>query len=401
MTRPLFSALPIVLLALAGTPAAAQTVPDFQLPPPTPTPTATAQGPIDPDNPVAQRPRVIATPTPTPSRTPSQDASPTPTATPAPTPSATRAPAPTLPQPSPAARSPAQARATGEPAETAATTAPASTQPAAEATSDTAGPLDEFTAPAPLPTPDSASQVEEEPGEGGIEWWMAVLALLVAGGIGFALFRRRAGAAQAQPAEIERPRVDRAAAQPRPEPAADPVPEPARPRPAAKLATPAAPRQRVELAADALRVVRSFANITLAYRFEIANRGAVPVEGLRITGDLVSAHGGVPVDQQLAEPTAELPLLHELATLAPGEVRECQGEIRLPLQAVRPIWQGKAPLMVPLLRLILVGEGIAPYAHTLVVGRRPDPVVGAARLQPFRLDEQAQTYRDVATRALG
>ncbi|QWC56167.1 hypothetical protein F7D01_02835 [Erythrobacter sp. 3-20A1M] len=391
MIRPASIRLSILLLTVASAPAAAQSVPDFRLPPQE-TPTPHVQGPVDPDNPVPAQPRVIRTPTPSASPTPRATAIPTPNPTAAPTRGTPqRQPTIVLPDTVPSA-TPVR-RSEAAPARVAPSPT-GSAAPETGATQEPAGPLSDFTSPA-LPPPgtdkDTAAAAQPTEPDGGLEWWMVALAVLIAAGIGFAIFRgrRHSHGSTVEAPVIERPRVDRTAAPA----AATNTPASAEPGPVGGSV-----QHRLELTADALRVVRSFANVTLAYRFAIANRGSAPVTHLRIAGDLASAHGSAPVDRQLADASAAFPLLHEVESLAPGEEHEFKGEVRLPLQSVQPIWQGKAPLIVPLLRLVLSADEIAPAPHTLVVGRRPaEP---GARLQPFRLDEQVQTYRDVATRAL-
>lgn len=354
-------------LAIAAPAAAQSSAPGgFRLPTPSPTPTANPdiQGPVDPDQPILTRPRA---PTPTPR--------PAATASPAPTPTATvaRAPAPrsaaTPARTAPTIRDPAPARP--RPGDL------PSPEPAAQATA----------APLPLPTVAApASTASEAPVEedGGFPWAWTLLGLvgLAAGAAGFAFLRKRREEHADTPV-IEPPLARRAA-------------PPA--LPAAKDGAPLAPVVPLMIEAQALKLSRSIMFATLSYELRLANRGPTPLGDIRLGGDLVTAHSRVPVDQQLADPAQPLEVIQRVASLAPGESVVLAGDLKLPVQHIRPIPQGKAILYVPLLRLRIEAEGLMPFARTFVVGRRPAAPGG--KLQPFRLDETPQTYRSIAQRAL-
>ena len=74
------------------------------------------------------------------------------------------------------------------------------------------------------------------------------------------------------------------------------------------------------------------------------------------------------------------------------------GELRLPVNQIRPIPHGKAVVYVPLLRVRAEAREIAATARTFVIGMRSS--AASERLQPFRLDEIPQTYNAVTQRAL-
>ena len=84
----------------------------------------------------------------------------------------------------------------------------------------------------------------------------------------------------------------------------------------------------------------------------------------------------------MAAPETELPLLHEVPSLAPGETVELKGELRLPLARGMPIRQGAAVVFVPLARFRAGAAGGEPRCFTVVVGQ-PSP---RGALQPHRLD---------------
>ncbi|QYU70490.1 amidohydrolase family protein [Leptolyngbya sp. 15MV] len=181
-----------------------------------------------------------------------------------------------------------------------------------------------------------------------------------------------------------------AATPPAPRPTSAPAPTPA-PRPRA-TATP--------LALDAMPVQlsRSMMNATFAYRLTLANRGETAVENVAIGADLITAHSSVPMEQQISRSDIPLPEMGRIGSIAPGEQVEVEGELRLPLSAIRTVHQGKAQLYVPLLRVRASAPGVEASARTFVVGTLPPE--GGRKLQPFRLDEMPQTYRSIGTMAL-
>lgn len=361
----------LVALIAAASPAAAQSVQDFRLPPePTPTPTTQVEGPVDREGPVIIAPRVIPTGTATPT--------PRPTAAPTPAPTAARStstPRP-LPTQSPMAQRPPAVEAPGQ-----------ATVPSlpAEALPDAATPAIDSTA-TPLPAaPATATAAEEaeqaEEPQSGFDWlwWVLGLAAVAALALVGWFLRQRRTVALSAPA-IERPRV------PTPSPTAPPV---------APVAT-SGPDLRVE--AEAISLGRSFANATLSYSITVSNLGGQPLQNVRIEADMTTAHSSLPVDQQLASTTTELPDLAWIDQLAAGAAKQARGEFRLPVGQIRLIRQGKAALYVPLLRLRIHADGIEPVVRTFVVGQKQGARSG--RLTPFRLDEMAQVYREIALQPL-
>lgn len=365
MIRPT-TALPLIALVMAAplaAPAWAQAARDFQLPPAaTPTPDTRVQGPVDSDAPVIARPRATQTATPTP--TPSATATPTITS-----PAATPARAP-IPQ-----RQPAAPSATAVPS---AATVPSpgvltqTPQPGPVTAETGAAPIE----PLPLPSttgsaaapPGPAIEPGAAPGEPAPAWpWIALggLALVVAGA--FAAWRRR-GANKPVP-NIIAPVVPAAAA----------------------------PGESLAISVEAVRLDRSVLNATVGYRVTIRNRTAQALSGIAIEADLVSASRERTAEQQIATPTQALTPRHAVERLAPGQSMRFEGQARLPLSEASAIWQGRAALLVPLLRVRATAASTTPVATTLVIGTRDG---SAARPQPFRLDEPPRSYAPLAQRVL-
>lgn len=363
-----------LLLSAAAAPLAAQSG-TFELPPnPTPTADPNVQGPVDPDRPILTRPRA---PTPTPTPTPAPRATPAPT--PTPTAAATREPGTRF---TPAAPTTREARPEND--FTPATRAQPPVLPEDLSAENQSGgdpaadPLPQLPAAAPA----TAAAADEE--TGGFPWMWALLGLLgflAAGAAAFFVLRKREEA-WAEPAPIEPPLARRAFSPPATS-AGD---------------APLAPVVPLMVEAQALTLSRSMMYATLAYELRLKNRGPAPLTDIRLGGDLVTAHSRVPVDQQLADPAVPLEIIQRVDELGAGEHTVLKGEMRLPVSEIRLIPQGSAALYVPLLRLRIEAEGLAPFARTFVVGMRPQAPGG--KLQPFRLDDMPQTYRQIAQRAL-
>jgi len=358
-------------LAMAGAPLAAQTAPPggFRLPTPSPTPTD-IQGPVDPDAPILTRPRDTA-PTPTPTPRPAPAPTPTPTARPVATPTPRPVASPSNSSLPPRFTPPAEAIEADANAVTEGASAYPSSAPGAQ------------TPPPTIPTASaSATPMTPTESEGTPGWLYALGGLLVLGGAGAALYwRRRTNAADERVPEIAPPPV---AAKP-------PVPTVAEPPLAA-----AGPQLTIE--ARALRLSRSMVYATLSYEVLVTNRGGRPLRNVRLGADLVTAHARIPTNQQLADPLVPLAPVRTIEQLDPGQSVQVSGELRLPVNEIRPIPHGKAVVYVPLLRVRGEAEGQAPVARTFVVGMRPGGV--SERLQPFRLDEMPQTYHGVSQHAL-
>lgn len=137
-------------------------------------------------------------------------------------------------------------------------------------------------------------------------------------------------------------------------------------------------------------------NATLAYRFELANRGATPITGLAIGADMIAAHASMSREEQLAGPEAGNGVpAKRIERLEPGETQVVEGEFRLPFPQIVPIRQGNAALLLPLARFRVEAEGAQPLVRTFVVGQ---PGQGSG-LQPFRLDQGPRVYPRLAQHA--
>ncbi|MBX7541151.1 hypothetical protein [Qipengyuania sphaerica] len=357
--------LPLIALVLAA--PAGLAAQDFQLPPnPTPTASPRAQGPVDTEGSnVPAVPRVIATPTPTPTARPAT-VQPIPTATPTPVPSASATPARAQPssQPTVTPRVQPSALPTGaerlplDPGET----APIVPAPVPSETATRQ--------PAAVPTSTAGETAAQEPAsEEGIDWLWPALGggLLLLLGLGYLISQRRRNA---PPPEIERPVIT--------------------------AGGPVSPSD-ILVKADAIKLTRSLMNATLQYRVSLMNKATRALGNVVVGADIVSAHGGVPVEQQVASANQQLEKRHTFERIAPGQSVRYEGQITIPLSQVRAIRQSNAALFVPLLRLRVDGACEEPLVKTFVVGLGAP---GGGRVTPFRLDEGPRSYEPIAARAL-
>ncbi|KQM19404.1 hypothetical protein ASE49_04000 [Novosphingobium sp. Leaf2] len=337
------------------------------------------QGPVDPQNPVVRPSGAAPEPVPV-------IAAPPPRATPSP-----RRAEPTA---SPSPRATPQTRETptlerSDAPERAETPAP---QPSASATpKPTPSPVAPLPSPAPVatPTPDAASKAQPaQTQSGGLSWWwMIPLAMIIAAGL-MLMLRRRQKASDDDAYAVPDIRPDRPVAPP---PAAPLMPEAVTPPRAAAPAR-SAFSDAVDLQFEPVGLRLSLVYATLQYRITLnANEGFPPS---RLYGDMIGAHGSIPVDEQLAPAIAALRPLRSVDALSGGESKAVTGEVQLPLSAIRAVRQGNASLFVPLVRLCLVPEGgEAGLRRVYTVGVPTD-----AALAPLRLDTGTQELRGLAAR---
>jgi hypothetical protein len=358
-----------LMLAAHAAPAAA--VRDFRLPPsPSQQQPPDRVGPVAPDVPESRMPAPTPTPTPTAVRP----------ATPTPGPAATLAVPPEGSEPAEPRPGPAVRPAPGTRPPEAALPGPATPADSAETSPDAAVPVFEGFPQAPLDAA-SPTAAEAKAASGGA-WWPWLLAALI--GIGAALgaaawlWRRRESAPVAVP-QIERPRL---------------APE-AAPAPPADTDGPAGAAEPLQVALEPLRLSLTLLNATLAYRLELANRGATALTGLSIGADMIAAHASMSREEQLAGPAGGGAVIERIERLEPGESRIVQGEFRVPFSQIVPIRQGSAALLLPLARFRLEADGAAPVVRTFAVGQ-PGPQAG---LQPFRLDQGPRVYPKLIQRA--
>ncbi|MDE8650438.1 hypothetical protein [Novosphingobium album (ex Liu et al. 2023)] len=336
----------------------------YQLPP-APGPTgAPVEGPVDPENPFRTRPGAAPSPTPAPTTAPTLAIPP-----------ATGAPAsPPSTRPRPTASPPAP-RATPTP------TATANPAPA----SASAAPL-----PMPAPAPAPASEVPATQGRDALPWIAAGLAALVLATGGALAFRRRKKRGPARASEAAPPTPSAPAA----------LADPRRRLPAAPAGSPAPDGAfALRLEPESLRLSLVYA--TLRYRLDLAGDGA---DGpLRVVADMIGAHASLDSRAQLAPDPQALDTRHEIPAPAAGETLALNGELRLPIEAIRPIRNGQSQFFVPLARFCVLGPEGHRATRVFTIGQpgaRADEPLGPIRLDGPRLIQTLAAREIEAARRL-
>jgi len=245
--------------------------------------------------------------------------------------------------------------------------------------------------------------------------------LAVAVGV-FALLRRCASPAETEYAEPEYSRPENAEREqkaalpvtspaitspavtglPRPEPAvaasvAKPIAVPHEPASAATPANANRARGQIDFQPVAMRLSLVYA--TLQFRMMLTAGTEFPPG--RVFGDMISAHGSLPQSHQLFPAVEKLALMHTFSRLSPGQTLEVKGEIRLPLNAIRPVQQGGASFMVPLVRVALLGDNEPGLPHlelgcAFTIGL----LTGGPALAPLRLDTGPRDFTGLSGREI-
>lgn len=401
-------------LMATGAAAAPPSVRDFRLPPAeSPDDRPQVQGPVDTEGPVRRAPRVIANDPPAAaSEEPATAASPPRTSRPIPR--STPGTAIRQPQTEPPTREPTQSQRlpTRQPATPTPPPAPAEPRIVAEpatnpiATETSEAPIAErqpnrITTPAAtIPVPDDAAAMANRRTPNWV--WAALLVLIAILGGMYGLWQRRRQAAgyardayapesaAVRPSPLPQNRAPNRIPNSSPELAPQPVATASKPRLASRVP--------VQVKAEAHSLTRSFMNATFVFSLDLRNLGTQPLRGLTVQADLVTAHGKAPLEEQLAGSDSTIAPVTKVDDIAAQQSHRIDSEFRLPVNAIRTIAQGKARLFVPLLRVRIAMEGRQAVVRTFVVGILPPN--GRGKLLPFRLDEMAQTYRDIGLRAL-
>lgn len=187
---------------------------------------------------------------------------------------------------------------------------------------------------------------------------------------------------------------------PKPEPKPEPQAEPET-QPVVRNFGSARPQRWGHLKIDfvAESASSTLINALLSYRVILTNEGGDRLSNLEISGVMAQAEKDVAVsDLGLTHAP-----LHELPALDAGQSVTLQGELRLPLTAIRPISFQSQALFIPLARFAveyLDGDGEKQrQVAAFVVGREYDPP--RQKMAPFRLDLGPGSFSPVGQRVLG
>lgn len=137
---------------------------------------------------------------------------------------------------------------------------------------------------------------------------------------------------------------------------------------------------------------------SISYRLTLRNIGEMPIIGLRIHSDLITAHASKPDDEQLSGPDMSQAETQKIARLDPEQSAILSGNQALILADAQIIHYGTRKMLLPLMRFRLIGAGTPPLIRAFVIGHSaPD----GEKLRPFRLDSGAAQHDDIAAHALG
>ncbi|MEO9463557.1 MAG: hypothetical protein ABJ242_12585 [Marinomonas sp.] len=433
MTMRASSSSIAIIASLVSAPAIAQSANDFQLPPaPAPTNTPAVEGPVDDSGIIPVGPRTTPAPTPTPSPAPAATLpsvlTPTPTPTGSPSsgaPSPPRATSQPVVQPTGSSARPATGRSPAAPTSSRTPNTQRTPQPLPERTlvpleeSDAApneagaipaAPDSEAATNAPsgaasAPTAEAADTATDTASSSAMPdwllWVLGAAAALLALFLGYGWWRRRADAAPAElmaapikPAtegpEEEATETAETIAQSDTAPVAAPVTAPI-----------AAAQPELNLKLEIEKLSRSMMMITLKCRVTLANRADKAARDVTVSADLVSANRGLPMDAQVATPTAFLPEIGEAQRIGPHKTQSFPATITLPVQQLAAFNHGNKPMFVPLVRVRMDTKDAEPEFHTFVVGIAADPTLTAStKLHPVPLDGIPGGYENVRSRRI-
>ncbi|MBH0113995.1 hypothetical protein I5E68_13690 [Novosphingobium sp. YJ-S2-02] len=231
--------------------------------------------------------------------------------------------------------------------------------PAQPPAKEAAAPEPRSAAPATFARAPAATASPPEP-KNEWPWWPAIPAGVVAGlGLAAYVMRKRRAAVSVPEANREahgntsserEPPSSRARATPATLPAA-----PSRPASASETGdVPAPPRASGELAFDPLSLRLSLVYATLRFRLQITAETEIPPA--RLLADMISAHGSLGKEAQLAPAVETLTEIGSISPLARGQSQIVTGELQIPLAAIRPVRDGNGAFMVPLVRLAFLDE---------------------------------------------
>lgn len=136
---------------------------------------------------------------------------------------------------------------------------------------------------------------------------------------------------------------------------------------------------------------------TVQYEFEVANAGTSDLSELQVRADLVSAHSSLGTHEQLAPAPEWLELKHTLMGLAPGETQTLKGEVRVPLNQIRPLVKGSAQFLVPLVRFCILASDGSGVRRVFTAGPS-NP--GSGTIASVRLDAGPRNLRELDAREI-
>lgn len=279
----------------------------------------------------------------------------------------------------------------------------------------TTSPTDPVEQSVPVPADPLTTEAEQSSDQSTLYLGTA-LAIILLGGLGFFLWRRKATANQVVETDEaapppSKPRSEEKSKIPAEEPAPVIAEKPGtsassdgfvttkirKPEPTVQPAPTAKPvSDQLSIEFQAQSASSTLVNAIVGYSIKIENRSGQPLNDLHISGTMIQA------DKNLVETAASSQgqLLHELGDLAAGQSEQASGDIRLPLATFQPIDFQSQKLFVPLVLLrfdYTDSDGNAQMqAVNYLIGTEHVPP--RDKMAPFRLDLGPRNFGDVAHR---
>ncbi len=205
------------------------------------------------------------------------------------------------------------------------------------------------------------------------------------------------------PAEPEKPApissdgfiVSSLSTAPEPAPAATPPP-PATLKPTGGAKEASSDYLRIEFTANGAS--STLLNAVLNYAITLTNMSEKDMRDICLSGLMMQADSEIARnhDEQKGE------LLHRTQSLPAGETATLEGDIRLPLSAIRPITFKSQALFIPLARFVVQYTDHQDVENeqsaSFIVGREYEPP--RPKMAPFRLDLGPRSFSPVGQRAL-
>lgn len=168
--------------------------------------------------------------------------------------------------------------------------------------------------------------------------------------------------------------------------------------PAQKAATSTQQADYLQITFTASGASSTLLNAVLDYAITLTNRSDQELRDIRLSGAMMQADTETVRSGEVNSDD----LLEKIAFLSPGETVELTGNIRLPLNAIRPITFKSQALFIPLARFVADYHGQdgseLQQMASFIVGREYDPP--RPKMAPFRLDLGPGSFGPVGQRAL-
>ncbi|WP_229956060.1 hypothetical protein [Parasphingorhabdus litoris] len=171
------------------------------------------------------------------------------------------------------------------------------------------------------------------------------------------------------------------------------------PRPAAPKSTPKSTQTDcLQIDLIATGASSTLLNAVLNYAVTLTNRSDQLLRGIRLSGAMMQANSENARNGELESGE----LLHEIEELPAGETISVKGDIRLPLNAIRPITIKAQALFIPLARFGVVyldqHDVECQQIASFIIGREYEP--RRPKMAPFRLDLGPKIFEPVGQRPL-